>query len=150
MTHRSKYSLLLPLLALCLTLAVPSQAATSASLQISFGNAPHWTGIQGTLVSEMRDGERPGYDVFRYGGMYYAFNNEHWYRCRTQRGNYIMIDERSVPGEFSKVPRGHWKHYPAAWGNRNDNGNNGRGNGNGNNGRGNGNGNNGRGNGKGH
>ena len=138
MTHRSKYSLLLPLLALCLTLAVSAQAATSASLQINFGSAPHWTGIRGTHVSEMRDSERPGYDMFRYGGMYYAYNDEHWYRCRTQRGNYVLIEERYVPREFSRVPRGHWKRYPAAWGDRHDNGDNGRGN------------NNGRGNGKGH
>jgi hypothetical protein len=147
MTHRSKSSLLLPLLALCLTLAVPAHAGTSASLQINFGTTPHWTSIQGTRVSEIRDSERPDYDIFRYGGMYYVYNDEHWYQCRTQRGNYIMIQERYVPREFSRVPRGHWKRYPAAWGDRYDHVNNGRGH---DNGRGNGNGNNGRGNGKGH
>ena len=130
---------MLPILALCLVLAVSAQAATSASLQISFGNAPHWTGIQGTLVSEMRSSERPGYDMFRYGGMYYAYDNEHWYTSRTVRGNYKLIDDRAVPGEFAKVPPGHWKHYPPAWAGQNANGN-GRGNGNGN-GRGNGKGN---------
>jgi hypothetical protein len=131
MTRCTKSYLLLPLLALCLTLAVSAQAATSASLQVTFGNAPHWTGIRGTRVSEMRDSERPGYDMFRYGGSYYAYNNEHWYKSRTVRGNYAIVEDRNVPREFSKVPRAHWKSYPAAWGDRNGNGNNNNGRGDG-------------------
>ena len=132
MTKRSKSFLLLPLLAVCLTLAVSAQAQTSTSLSVTFGNSPHWTGISGTHVSRIRDNERPGYDMFRYGGRYYAYNNDHWYSSRTVRGNYMPVEDRNVPNEFSRVPRRHWQHYPTGWVDRNDNGNNGRGHGRGN------------------
>jgi len=119
MNRSSKSHLLLPLLALCVAFAVapaiPAHGATSASLQISFGSAPHWTNAGVTGVRRIHDGEGPGYDMFTYGGNYYAYNNDQWYRSHTARGRYAPIDRRSVPSAFSSVPRNHWRHYPTSW-----------------------------------
>jgi hypothetical protein len=129
--------LLLPLLVLGLSvaLAAASQAqdrqhqgsgGTSASLQITFGTTPHWSGVRGTHVRMIRQAERPDYDMFRYGSYYYAYNNNHWYRSRQMRGNFSAIDDRSVPREFSKVPRDRWHSYPQGWSDQNDNRRDGR------------------------
>jgi hypothetical protein len=130
MIRISKRHLLLPLLALGMTVAmaatVYAQTSTSASLTVSFGTAPHWTAVQGTRVQVIRDRERPDYDMFRYGGSYYVYNNDRWYMSRRSRGQFRAIDERQVPVELSRVPRNHWRNYPTAWAerdNRHDNGN---------------------------
>ena len=126
MTRNRTRVLLLPLLALCLTFAgsgvASSQTSTSASLQISFGTAPHWVSVGGTGVRRIRDNEGPGYDMFRYGGSYYAYNNDQWYRSRTMRGQYSPIEARNVPRAFSKVPCNHWRHYPSNWSGQNNDG----------------------------
>ena len=125
MTIRSKRHLLLPLLVLGLTLAVaaavPGQgsAATAASFQVSFGTAPHWTGIPGTRVREIRQSDRPDYDMFQYGGRYYAYNNNQWYSSRRAQGQFTAIDEGRVPKQFSHVSRDHWHNYPSGWNDQN-------------------------------
>jgi hypothetical protein len=117
--------LLLPLLAAGLTLAVGASlcvGATSASLQISFGTTPHWARISGTRVEEIRTGDRPNYDMFRYGGDYYVYNNDQWYTSTRERGQFNAIDDRLVPGTFAGIPRDHWRNYPSAWNNRDNSG----------------------------
>ena len=141
MTRHTIKQLLLPMLALCMTVALaataPAQAQTSASLQINFGSTPHWTSSGVTGVRRIHEGEGPGYDMFRYGGYYYAYNEDRWYRSRTARGQYWPIEQRYVPSAFARVPRGHWRHYPSNWsdrdnqGDRGGRGNQGNGNGNG-------------------
>ena len=128
MIRRTTKHLLLPLLALSMTLALAATAqaqgssGVSASLQVNFGSTPHWTSVRGTRVQVIRQGEqRPDYDMFRYGGSYYAYNNNHWYKSRRARGQYTMIDDRFVPREFSRVPRNHWHNYPSGWGDANGN-----------------------------
>ena len=93
---------------------------TSATLQVNFGSTPHWTGVSGTRVEMVPAAERPDYDVFRYGGTYYVYNSNRWYSSPRESGQFTMIDDRSVPSEFSRVPREQWRHYPAGWGNQND------------------------------
>jgi len=88
---------------------------TSSSLRVTFGNRPHWTGIGGTRVEMVAVGERPNYDVFRYGSTYYAFDNNQWYSSDRESGDFMGIDERSVPSELSRVPRDQWRDYPASW-----------------------------------
>jgi hypothetical protein len=88
---------------------------TSATLQVNFGTTPHWTSVRGTRVREIRQADRPGYDMFRYGGHYYAYNNNRWYTSNRDRGSYAPIDDRSVPSELSRVPRDHWQNYPSSW-----------------------------------
>ena len=88
---------------------------TSGTIQVTFGRTPRWTGVPGTQVDEIPMAERPGYDVFRYGGSYYAYDNDRWYTSNRESGDFNVIDDRSVPAELSRVPREHWRHYPSAW-----------------------------------
>ena len=130
MTIRPKTHLLLPLLTLGLTLAMVAsvQAQTrdyrgssgpAMTLQVNFGTTPHWSGVRGTRVMMMRQAERPNYDMFRYGGYYYAYNNNRWYRSHQVRGGYAYINDRDVPREVSRVPRAHWQSYPTGWNDQN-------------------------------
>ena len=53
-SRRSLY-LLLPTLALGLTLAMaPAAQAVDADLSVTFGHSPHWVGVHGTRVREIR------------------------------------------------------------------------------------------------
>jgi penicillin-binding protein 2A len=107
------------------------------TLSVSFGSTPQWTYVPNTRVEQVAIAQRPSYDVFRYGGSYYAYSNDTWYRSSQQTGTYAMIAVQSVPSEIGNVPPANWRNYPANW--RNGDGNNGNHNGNGNNGNGNGN-----------
>ncbi|HEY6194025.1 MAG TPA: hypothetical protein VI504_03200 [Candidatus Eisenbacteria bacterium] len=133
MSHRLNRFLLLPLLAVCTFFAasvpVRAQEGVSASLQINLGSRPRWGSIRGTRVREIRSAERPDYDVYLCGGTYYAYDNDRWYSSRSGRGEFVLIDERFVPLEFSRIPREHWRHYPSAWMEKNhhDNGRRGHG-----------------------
>jgi hypothetical protein len=122
MTIRSKARFLIPVLALGMTLAASAGAQDrqyrgGTSLQITFGSTPHWVGIPGTQVREIRQGDRTDYDMFRYGRNYYAYNNANgrWYTSRHWRGQFRMIADRSVPRELRRIPRNHWRNYPDAW-----------------------------------
>ena len=126
MNRLSKRHLLLPLLVLSMTLAtaatirVPASHAqgTAATLQVNFGTGSHWGTVHGTRVREIRSGDRPDYDMFRYGNSYYVYNNNRWYSSRRGRGEFRVIDDRYVPREFSRVPRDHWRNYPSGWGDK--------------------------------
>ena len=120
---------LLTLLALSVTFAMAASAhaqdrhnqgsgGTSVTMEVTFGTTPHWVGIRGTRVMEIREGERPGYDMFRYGRIYYVYNNNRWYMSRRWRGRFTAIDDRSVPGQLFRVPREHWRNYPQGWENK--------------------------------
>jgi hypothetical protein len=87
---------------------------------VSFGNMPRWTSVQGTRVEEIQPGDRPQYDMFRYGGRYYAFDNNRWYSSQQETGDYIVIDDASVPSDFSSIPSDHWRNYPQGWQGRRD------------------------------
>jgi len=125
MTIRPKTRLLFPLLVLSMTLAmaasVHAQGGASATLQVTFGTTPHWTGVPGTKVKEIRQAERPGYDMFRYGGKYYAYNDNRWYMSGHDRGAFTAIDDHAVPSELARVPRDHWHNYPQGWADQNRN-----------------------------
>ena len=132
MIRSSRLHLLLPLLVLGMVFAVSASvhsqasAATNATLQINFGTAPQWGYVPGTRVREIRQGQHPDYDVFRYGSRYYAYDNNRWYSSNRSSGTYRQVDERNVPSQFSRVPARNWKHYPSGW----QNGNRGQGHGN--------------------
>jgi hypothetical protein len=34
---------------------------------------------------------------------------------RRWNGQFIYVDDRSVPSELSRVPRDHWHNYPQVW-----------------------------------
>jgi hypothetical protein len=128
MTNRRSRHLLLPLLALSMSLALAatvhaqqyqygSGSSVSGTLRINLGGTPRWTSVSGTRVEEIADGQRPDYDMFRYNGSYYAYNNDRWYTSRNDRGDFVMIDDANVPSEFSSIPRDHWRNYPSRWAN---------------------------------
>lgn len=112
---------LLPALALVTSLAAVSPARAqddvNARLQIHLGSYPHWSVVSGTQVEELPMAERPNYDVFRYGGTYYAYSNGRWYSSTNSDGDYYVVQDNAVPREFSRVPREHWRTYPATWSN---------------------------------
>lgn len=132
MNVRTKSRLVAPLLAmsLVLVLAAPASAQTrryqksspGISLQINFGSTPHWSRVPGTQVREIRQGDRTEYDVFQYGRRYYAYNHrsDSWYVSRRSRGNFRLIDDEAVPAELRRIPRNHWRNYPASWEGRED------------------------------
>jgi len=107
------------LLALGMTLVIAATASAqnrlSADLQVDLGSTPRWTSVRGTHVKEVRSGQRPAYDMFRYGGRYYAYSNSQWYSSTHGSGAYSAIDQSVVPNELSKVPQDHWRNYPANW-----------------------------------
>jgi hypothetical protein len=117
LTTRSKSHLLFPLLVLGLALGLTAaaHAQVRGTLRVTFGSTPHWTSIDGTRVEELPFSERPQYDVFRYGGTYYLYNDNQWYSSTREQGDFVMIDDRAVPNEFSSIPREHWRNYPSTW-----------------------------------
>ena len=120
MTPSSARHLLLPLFVLCITSAViasvpiPARAAPAPTLQVVFGTAPQWGFIPGMQVQEIRRGDRLGYDVFRYGNRYYAYERDRWYSSNRMNGTYTLVATRNVPRQLHRVPAQYWKHYPAA------------------------------------
>ena len=133
MIVRPKRRLVAPLLAMSMAFVLSASASAqdryyersqspSLNLQISFGSNPHWQTVSGTRVRTIQRRDRSDYDVFQYGRSYYADNNrnERWYRSNRWRGQFRLIDDRSVPRELRRVPRDHWRNYPASWEDRND------------------------------
>jgi hypothetical protein len=52
------------------------------------------------------------YDMFRYGDSWYVNQDGYWYRARSYRGPYVVVDARSVPEPIYQTPDRHWKHRP--------------------------------------
>jgi hypothetical protein len=126
MILRKITSAAIPLLALGTALAMALTAhaqdrpnygsrGTTASLRVNIGTTLHWTPVQGTRVEEIQPGERQAYDMFRYGGRYYAYDSNRWYSSPQESGDFIAIDDASVPGDFASIPSDHWRNYPSAW-----------------------------------
>jgi len=84
-------------------------------LRVTFGANPRWSSVRGTRVEMISGGDRPDVDVLRYDKTYYAYTNSRWYSSSNASGDFVMIDDRSVPTEFSRVPRDQWRDYPATW-----------------------------------
>jgi hypothetical protein len=104
----------LPALALSLSLglAPAAHARTSVSFNVNLGTTPHWRTVNGTHVDQAYG---PDYDLFRYGGRYYVYNDDRWYYSRRPSGRFTMINDSRVPREFARVSRDRWHHYPDGW-----------------------------------
>lgn len=83
--------------------------------RILFKSAPHWEAVPGSKVYLVRAEERPAYDLFRLGSLFFLFDQGHWYRSSRQDRGYVVIDERYVPVAISGVPSRHWRSYPKGW-----------------------------------
>ena len=109
-------------MALGLTLAAPAYAETRTyfNFQIGIGDAPpppriyfrsrpEYVYIPNSsvyVVSTSYD-----YDMFRYGGYFYVCDDGFWYRSRSYRGPFRVLDVRYVPRPVFYVPERNWKHH---------------------------------------
>lgn len=112
------------LLVLALAMASTATAGTRTyfGFQIGIGNAPPPPAAvfqapppmycdPDTRVYVMQNPYDDG-DVFRYGPYWYMCSGDFWYRSRSYRGPFAVIDVRSVPGPIFRVPQPRWHHYP--------------------------------------
>lgn len=53
-------------------------------------------------------------DLFHYGQYWFAYTRGYWYRARSHRGPYSVIEVHKVPRAIIGVPRKLWKHHPLA------------------------------------
>lgn len=51
-------------------------------------------------------------DIFRSGKYWYACHDGYWYRAKSHRGPFVVIDARKVPRAIFGVPSKHWAHHP--------------------------------------
>jgi hypothetical protein len=82
---------------------------------VTFGSSPRWTGISGTRVATIPLEDRRNYDLFRYDNAYYAYDGNRWFSSSRESGDFVVLVDRDVPSELSRVPRDQWRSYPAAW-----------------------------------
>ena len=113
--------------ALAIAVAAPAFAETQTyfGFQIGIGNAPPPPRVEfvsrprmlvepETQVMVLNDD--PGYDMFRYRSCYYVSDNGYWYRSRSYRGPFVVVDVRRVPRPVFEVPANRWHHRRAEWG----------------------------------
>lgn len=105
-------------------LAVPAMANTDLHVSINLGNAPpppvvvvqhaprtEWLPEQRVYVANDPDFDD---DYFQCGMFWYVNHGNYWYRARSWRGPYTVIETRYVPQSVMVVPARHWRHHP--WG----------------------------------
>jgi len=80
---------------------------------LAFNQLPATTVVPGSSVYVVND-SRCTVDVFRYNVYWYAYRDGYWYRCRSHRGPFTVVDVRNVPKPVLSVPARHWRHYPLA------------------------------------
>src|SRR5262245_14499685 len=110
---------------LALGVIVPSLAlgATRVGINVSIGNAPpppvvivreqpRCVVVPGSTVYVVEDEDEIPYDMFRYGVYWYVYNDDYWYRARSYRGPFVVVESRYVPRAIISVPARHWKHHP--------------------------------------
>jgi len=90
------------------------RTSTTTTFRVGLSR-PHWTFVSGTNVEEVSGPYRPDYDVFRYHHVYYVYSNGRWYSARHWGDTFVMIDAAAVPADLMRVPRNHWRNYPADW-----------------------------------
>lgn len=96
--------------------------------RLTFSHPPQWRQVSGTPVYMVHDEDRPDFDMFRYGGNYYLYDDGNWFRADRWNGRYQRFDERDVPTALARVPEIEWRSYPGAWANRYSGSNTGQGN----------------------
>ena len=78
--------------------------------QVQFVQPPNMVAVERSKVTVLVDD--PGYDMFQDGRMYYVCSNGFWYRGRSYRGPFKVVDVRKVPREVFAVPVERWHHHP--------------------------------------
>ena len=98
--------------------ATPALAETYFGFRIGINNAPPPPRIyfreepRVMFVPESRVYvvRNADYDMFRYGRYWYVCDDGFWYRARSHRGPFRVVDARRVPQPIYYVPAQHWKH----------------------------------------
>ena len=109
--------------ALAMMLAVPAFAETSFHVQLNLGNAPpppfvhlsyrpHTVWMPEYQVAVVSD-PRFDDDCFEVGGFWYVYDNDYWYRSRSWRGPFVVVEDRYVPTTLARIPAHRWHH--ARW-----------------------------------
>jgi len=106
--------------AFAICLALPAFAATDFRVRVNLGNAPPppvvyvrhaprtvWLPDEQVAVVSDPDFDN---DTFQVGGYWYVYNGDYWYRGRSWRGPFTVIDERYVPASIASVPAYRWHH----------------------------------------
>jgi hypothetical protein len=123
---------LIPLAAVALflagALALARPARADVDVRLDIGNAPpapsfvfhtrpHRVYDRTSRVYVVDDPGLQGYDAFQYGGYYWLFNDGYWYRSRSWRGGFRVVQANDVPVAIYNVPRNRWKNHPsyASW-----------------------------------
>ena len=106
--------------ALAMCLALPALADTDFHVRLNLGNAPppprvyvrhapQTVWLPQYQVSVVNDPDFDD-DYFQVGGYWYVYRDNYWYRARSWRGPFTVIDERYVPRSIAMVPANHWHH----------------------------------------
>ncbi len=104
--------------AFAICLALPAFAATDFHVRVNLGNAPPppvvyvrhaprtvWLPEQQVSVVSDPDFDN---DTFQVGGYWYVHRDNYWYRGRSWRGPFTVVDERYVPTRIAEVPANRW------------------------------------------
>ncbi len=76
----------------------------------AFAGTPRIAVVPNTRVSRLL--EARDQDVFRFGGTWYAYSKNFWYRAAQLEGPYHVVDVTLVPRAVLFVPPAWWKHHP--------------------------------------
>ena len=106
--------------AFALCLALPAFAATDFRVRVNLGNAPpppvvyvnhapRTVWLPAARVSVVSDPDFDD-DYFQVGAYWYVYRAGYWYRARSWRGPFTVIDDRYVPTSITMVPARHWRH----------------------------------------
>lgn len=96
----------------------PARAETSVGIHVDIGapvviyrEQPRTVYVpeEGVYVVDDPDEDSDG---FHYGAYWYVWRGDSWYRARTWRGPFRVIETRYVPAAIYDVPERHWKHHP--------------------------------------
>jgi hypothetical protein len=79
---------------------------------VAFREPPRLVMVPGTTVYVVQDGVRMDHDLFRYGVYWYAYDDGFWFRARSYRGPFRMIEVKYVPRAVISVPAKHWRRHP--------------------------------------
>ncbi|MEO5617322.1 MAG: hypothetical protein ABIS67_06095 [Candidatus Eisenbacteria bacterium] len=103
-------------------LALPALAATNLNVSLNLSNAPpppvvvvqHAPRTVWLPESRVYVVNDPDFDddYFQVGGFWYVYSDNYWYRARTWRGPFSVIEHRYVPHSVMVVPAHHWKRHP--------------------------------------
>jgi len=115
----NRHGLMWLMFAMLVVLPAAAFAGTNVSWSVTVGNAPpppviafrhepRLVVVPGSTVYVLEDD--CDYDVFRYGVFWYVFQDGYWYRARTHRGPFAVVNARYVPSAISNVPSKYWRH----------------------------------------